>query len=106
VLFLNLIDMIVKDVNFYNYLQTSHNIVDKIDKIDGFFDQIKRIAQSQPNFMLADFINYLNIIKENSIDIDRESILGDSSGVKLMTAHHAKGLEFDYVFIIGTNTNK
>ena len=56
--------------------------------------------------MLADFINYLNIIKENSIDIDRESILGDTSGVKLMTAHHAKGLEFDYVFIIGTNTNK
>ncbi|MFA5230173.1 MAG: 3'-5' exonuclease [Candidatus Paceibacterota bacterium] len=96
----------MKDVKFYNYLQTSNNIVDKIDKIDGFFDQIKRIAQPQRNFMLSDFINYLNIVEENSIDINKESILGDISGIKLMTAHHAKGLEFDHVFIIGTNNNK
>jgi len=52
------------------------------------------------------FINYLGIIKENSIDINKDSILGDLGGVKLMTAHHAKGLEFDYVFIIGANNNK
>jgi superfamily I DNA/RNA helicase len=56
--------------------------------------------------MLSDFINYLNIVEENSIDINKESILGDISGIKLMTAHHAKGLEFDHVFIIGTNNNK
>lgn len=56
--------------------------------------------------MLFDFINYLNIIEENSIDINKESILGDTSGIKLMTAHHAKGLEFDHVFVIGANTNK
>jgi len=56
--------------------------------------------------MLSNFINDLNTIIDNSIDISKDSILGDISGIKLMTAHHAKGLEFEYVFIIGANTNR
>lgn len=105
-LFLNVFDTIVKDVNFYQHLQKSSNLIDKLDKVDGFFDQIKKIATMEQNFMLSDFVNYLNIIKENSIDITKDSIMGDLGGVKLMTAHHAKGLEFDNVFVIGANSNK
>ncbi len=105
-LFLNVFDTIIKDVNFYQHLQKSDNVLDKLDKVDGFFDQIKKIATMEQNFMLANFIEYLNIIKENSIDITKDSILGDLGGVKLMTAHHAKGLEFDNVFVLGANSNK
>jgi len=105
-IFINLFNTILKDIQFYEYLQKKNYIIDKIDKIDGLFDQIKQMAQIEHNLKLSDFINYLDIIKENSIDISKDSILGDLSGIKLMTAHHAKGLEFDYVFIIGANHNK
>ncbi len=105
-LFINFFDKLIKDINFYEYIQKSDNVVDKLDKLDGLFDQIKKITQMEDNFSLDSFIKYLDIIEENSIDINKDSILGDLSGVKLMTAHHAKGLEFDYVFIINANENK
>jgi len=105
-LFINFFDKLIKDINFYEYIQKSDNVVDKLDKLDGLFDQIKKITQMEDNFRLDSFIKYLDIIEENSIDINKDSILGDLSGVKLMTAHHAKGLEFDYVFIINANENK
>ncbi len=104
-LFINLFEQIIKDVSFYEYIQKSNNIVDKIDKIDGLFDQIKKLAQIDKTFFLADFIKYLDIVLENGIEVNRDSLLGDLSGVKLMTAHSAKGLEFEYVFIIGVVSN-
>jgi len=69
------------------------------------FDQIKKLAQIDKTFFLADFIKYLDIVFESGIDVNRDSLLGDLSGVKLMTAHSAKGLEFEYVFIIGATSN-
>ncbi len=104
-LFVRLFDVVVKDINLYEHLQ-KENFIDKLDKVDGFFDQIKKLTTMDQNLKLADFINYLKIIAENSIDLNKDSILGDLGGVKLMTAHHAKGLEFDYVFIIRANSNR
>ena len=104
-LFINLFEKIIKDVSFYEYIQTCNNIVDKIDKIDGLFDQIKKLAQIDKTFFLSDFIKYLDIVEASGIDVNRDSLLGDLSGIKLMTAHSAKGLEFEYVFIIGATSN-
>lgn len=105
-LFINLFDNVVNDIKLFNYLGKNDSFVYKIDKIDGFFDWIKKISKIEKNFKLDDFIKYLNIINENSIDLNKDSIAGNVDGVKLMTAHHAKGLEFDYVFVINLNENK
>jgi len=103
--FLNFFEHIIDDISFKEYIIQADNVVDKLDKIDGLFDQIKKICQNNKSFFLADFINYLDIILENNIDITKDSLSGNLLGVRLMTAHGAKGLEFDYVFIIGTNSN-
>ena len=40
-------------------------------------------------------------LEESSLASDQDSLDGGKSGVRLMTAHSSKGLEFDFVFISG-----
>ncbi|TSC70561.1 MAG: DNA helicase II / ATP-dependent DNA helicase PcrA [Parcubacteria group bacterium Gr01-1014_46] len=40
-------------------------------------------------------------LTDSSLASDQDSLDGEKSGVKLMTVHSSKGLEFDYVFVSG-----
>ncbi len=49
---------------------------------------------------LNDFVRYMDILRENS----NESVdSGGSGGVRIMSMHRSKGLEFPFVFIAGTS---
>jgi len=43
----------------------------------------------------------MDLVTEMSLTSDQDSLNEKRDGVKLMTVHAAKGLEFDYVFIVG-----
>jgi DNA helicase-2/ATP-dependent DNA helicase PcrA len=43
----------------------------------------------------------MDLVTEMSLTSDQDSLNEKKDGVKLMTVHAAKGLEFDYVFIVG-----
>lgn len=45
--------------------------------------------------------DFLNDLVLNGMEPEKDAVSGES--VKLMTLHASKGLEFDYVFIIGVN---
>jgi DNA helicase-2/ATP-dependent DNA helicase PcrA len=54
----------------------------------------------EKEYSLRDFLNYLELIKENSLSLSAPIISGDSiKSIKLMTVHRAKGLEFEHVFL-------
>lgn len=43
----------------------------------------------------------LEFLSEAALESDQDSLLAKNPGIKLMTVHAAKGLEFDAVFIVG-----
>ena len=43
----------------------------------------------------------LDLVTEMSLTTDQDSLNEKKEGAKLMTVHAAKGLEFDYVFVVG-----
>jgi DNA helicase II / ATP-dependent DNA helicase PcrA len=49
---------------------------------------------------LKDLLDDLDLMNRENIALPVNKIIGKSSGVQFMTAYGAKGLEFDYVFII------
>ncbi len=49
---------------------------------------------------LCDFVRYMDILRENSSEM---SDSGSSGGVRIMSMHRSKGLEFPFVFIAGTS---
>lgn len=89
-------------INESGYLEHALNSEDKIDhlsKLNTLFDEIKKLNDSDKNLDLASFVNSINLMKENNLIFAEREIGKSEKGVKLMTAHRAKGLEFDFVYI-------
>ena len=71
---------------------------ERLENIATLKNQLAFFLQSQDDSVnLADFLN--NIVLING-DEERNASAG---AVRLMTIHNAKGLEFDYVFVLGLN---
>jgi DNA helicase II / ATP-dependent DNA helicase PcrA len=98
-------DDFIKDfINKTGYLEfmlKSDDGQDQLLKLDKLFDEIKKQRQNNKNYSLEKFIKFIDSYHKYKIDIetnDPEIV----SGVKLMTAHKSKGLEFEHVYIINT----
>ena len=92
------LENIVKESGFLEYILRKEDQTLAIDKLRSIFDSVKSLARGKRNYNLSDFFSYLDIIEEHNIAT--KEFKGTAQGVKIMTAHKAKGLEFDYVYII------
>jgi len=72
----------------------------RVEKLNNFFDEAKKMAGNRGDYSLKEFLAHLRILGEHGVAI-RSRERGAASAVRLMTAHRAKGLEFDAVFITG-----
>jgi DNA helicase II / ATP-dependent DNA helicase PcrA len=71
--------------------------------IEKIMEEAKRISVGHAGAALEDFMKYLDILRSHKIFIKHPKIYYRESTVSLMTAHRAKGLEFENVFITGAN---
>lgn len=104
------VDLIKKDYpNLHSYAKEilkETSIVEKL-KADGSEESWNRIDNIKEliSIMIEQEINQLNItIQEFASNItlrESEEIEDQTKGVTLMTIHSSKGLEYDYVFLIG-----
>jgi DNA helicase-2/ATP-dependent DNA helicase PcrA len=69
-----------------------------VDKTANIFELIS-LSDKYKNMEPLEGIEKL--IEEAALASDQDDLTSDNGGVKLMTVHAAKGLEFDYVFITG-----
>ncbi len=89
----------LSETNYLSYMLTSNDSQDQLLKLDKLFDEIKKQRQNNKNYSLDNFLKFIDAYKKYKLDIetsDPEIV----TGVKLMTAHKSKGLEFEYVYII------
>jgi len=94
---------IVRESGLLHSVLNSPAGVEKIDKINTLFDEVKALIENRREVTLADFVAHLEMLAEHEIYL-KKTIEGVKTGrVRLMTAHGAKGLEFDHVFIIYGN---
>jgi len=75
---------------FYSSVPDSYEKIANIDEFYGFY---KDYLKTNPENNLDDFLN------EISLQSDQDEISEDS--VCIMSVHASKGLEFDYLFVIG-----
>jgi len=101
VVFIDFLEALIRESGLLDYLLLSDKRLDKMSKIKSFYNFWKDINRSRPNLKLKDAIGILDEMKENNLQINATNYDFDGQAVNLMTAHGAKGLEFDYVFICG-----
>lgn len=89
----------LEESGYLKFMLASVDGQDQLLKLDKLFDEIKKQKQNNKNYTLDSFIRFIDFYKKYKLDISTDSpeII---TGVKLMTAHKSKGLEFEYVYII------
>ncbi len=77
---------------------------DAYEAYQGFMDEAALLAKEHPSATALDFLEYLARIEKHELKIKRPRT--KRSGVRLMTVHGAKGLEFPHVVIAHATDEK
>lgn len=89
-------------------LKTALNDAQKtwqLQVISTFFDFIKSESQKNPEIRLGDLLKIIDKMKSYEIAMPVNKVLHSDKGINFITAHSAKGLEFEKVFIIGATSS-
>jgi len=103
---INLVEKIYDTCNITSSVLKSENSVHELSLLKTFHSFVKNFTLKEPEIRGLDFINYIDVMKKNLLEIPMEDMRFSDEGINFMTAHGAKGLEFEYVFIIGCTANE
>jgi len=102
---LNLVEQILQKTGIIQEVLTGHDKSDELTLVSHFFDFIKEETHRHPNLHLSSLVAMLKLMRREDIRLPLPITTGNESGVNLLTAHGSKGLEFNYVFLAGTNAH-
>ena len=93
------LEEIVYQSGYFDFIMQAGDSANKLSKLNKLFDEVKKFAQTRSEVRLSDFVKHLELLENYHLSIETKSnhLI---EGVRLMTAHGAKGLEFDVVYII------
>jgi len=91
---LELIEKILKETDYLSLYRSE--IEEDFSRLENI-NELKSVASNFPN--LIDFLDQVALVESEYFESEKKE--KEKSKVKLMTLHQAKGLEFDYVFIVG-----
>jgi len=92
---IEIIDKVLKTTDYLSLYQSeSEEDFSRLENIN----ELKSVAYNFPH--LIDFLDQVALVESEYFEGEKKEN-GESSKVKLMTLHQAKGLEFNYVFIVG-----
>ena len=99
-----LLGYIIEEIDYMTYLGTLPNSEIAKSNVKMLFFKAKSFESN--NFRgIFNFVNYIELIKNNSSDVDSAKTLGENDNVvRVMTIHKSKGLEFPVVFLAKTST--
>ncbi len=96
-------DLFVKVVNesgFREFFLMLGNRYQILNKLTALFDEVKLNLNKNSKYNLNDFLFLLKIIEKHKVSLKAKTDNTQEEGARLLTVHKAKGLEFDYVYII------
>jgi DNA helicase II / ATP-dependent DNA helicase PcrA len=72
----------------------------RVRNVARFFDKVREFKEIVEHDRVAEFVKYMNILKESGDDPESSQPDADADAVNVMTIHKAKGLEFGVVFMV------
>ena len=117
----HIIEALIADAANYTVRHLFENIINKAgilneamqheDKhrqlriLTKIFDFVKDETHRNPELTLQSFVALITIMESEHIKLPLNEVSGNEAGVNLMTAHGSKGLEFEYIFLVGSNAH-
>src|SRR6185503_18366310 len=97
--FPNFLQKIIQETGLLAKVIEAGDSLERLNSIQSFHEYVTAASHARGRFFLRDFIEHLDTVKKHGIST-RRRYNEHIRGVRLMTAHRAKGLEFNNVFIL------
>ncbi len=98
-------EKIVRESGILNQVMQSAEKHWLIRVLTGLFDFIKEETRRNPFMNVQQLVHVIELMEKEELALPLLHVSGSDKGVNLMTAHGAKGLEFEHVFFAGVNSN-
>ena len=87
----------IKDIGYLEYIVEDQSIdEDRVANVNALFDDLNSFISENPSSTFEEYIQNISLLTS-------QDDMNGGNYVSLMTVHVAKGLEFDYVFIVSLN---
>ncbi|MDA8886472.1 ATP-dependent helicase [Bacteroidia bacterium] len=101
-----LVEGIMSKMGFISRALSSKDATFQIQCLKTYYNFLKEETARQPYLTLGEFLGKIELLKSHKLGLKLNKIIHGLNGVNLMTVHGSKGLEFDYVFLLGCTENK
>lgn len=98
---IHLFEQVLNKTGIISYILNLKENFITLKKVTAFFDLVKTELHRKPTMKLKQFLELIETIQAEGLNIPFNESVGRETGVQLLTVHSAKGLEFQYVFLIG-----
>ena len=91
---------IARESGFVHHLLSRRGSLRSLEKLDALFTHLKDLSAHKRAFRLHDFLETLERVQRHGLRLSGKSARPEFlDSITIMTAHRAKGLEFDVVYI-------
>jgi DNA helicase-2/ATP-dependent DNA helicase PcrA len=98
-----LFENIIREAGILNHIMQSPDKHWELQVLTSLFDFIKEETHRNPFLSLTELANLIELMEDEEITLPLVQVNGTDQGVNLLTVHGSKGLEFEYVFLAGSN---
>lgn len=95
-----LIEKILTATGWMNQILASNESTYRLQLINTFFEFVKGLTNRNGKLSASELLEIIDKYKQANIDLPYFDVSGKTDGIQFITAHSAKGLEFENVFII------
>lgn len=99
------VEKFLSKMGFVSKALKSQDATFKIQCLKTYYNFLKEETGRNPYLKLNEFLDKIELLKKNNLGLKLNKIIHGAKGVNLMTVHGSKGLQFDYVFMIGCTEN-
>lgn len=103
---LKVLEDIVRESGFLKKILKDSEGKNRLEKLRALFSYLRTLMETHKNFLLDNFIEHLNLLENHNLKIKNIAEIPPEGKVRLLTAHKAKGQEFEIVFIINAIDGK
>ncbi len=94
-----LVNDAMSDFGFLAYALALPRSLDVLEKLRALVKDAEAMSRGNLDYNLPKFMEHIALLKKHKLSINKAAS-PHSRAVKLYTAHKAKGLEFEYVFLV------
>ncbi|OGD78513.1 hypothetical protein A2368_02595, partial [Candidatus Collierbacteria bacterium RIFOXYB1_FULL_49_13] len=97
--------LLLRDSGLLDYCKSQEDVLDLLNSLNSFIVFVTGCTESRPDLSLTEFLSDINLLTTHGIPVEATPLVQGEAAVTFTTAHKAKGLEWDHVFIVDLTDN-